>query len=296
MSDIQLYHPLEAGQIRVLTIVAINRTIHCRLELSSLSQTSTNWHPYNALSYVWGSEPFSETILCNGKPLNITPSLSGTLRQLFAYEDESSEQHPIWIDAICLNQLDSAEMEAQVPLMREIFSKASVVLVYLGRAQGDSDLAMASATDLKDRLQAIDGVLVYAMLPGLGIEDHRHPVWYAIECLFDRPWFSRVWTLQEAVLAKKIMVGCGSKWLPWEALVDLIVELRRLHIHWLVERDATKRALEIGALPGATALLQINSFRKSYDPERGLPITDLLECSRGRVCKEPVHIGGITHC
>ena len=110
MSDNPLYQPLEAGQIRLLTIVAINPTIQCRLELSSLSQKSTNWHPYNALSYVWGPEPFSETISCNGKPLNITSSLSDTLRQLFAYEDESSEKHPIWIDAICLNQLNSAEI------------------------------------------------------------------------------------------------------------------------------------------------------------------------------------------
>jgi hypothetical protein len=161
MSEISLYQPLEAGQIRLLTIVAINPTIQCRLELSSLSQTSTDWHPYNALSYVRGSEPFSETLSCNGKPLKVTPSLSDTLRQLFAYEDESSEKHPIWIDAICLNQLDLAEINVQVTLMCEVYSKASVILVYPGRAQDDSDLAMASAIDLRDRLHAIDSVFLF---------------------------------------------------------------------------------------------------------------------------------------
>jgi hypothetical protein len=294
MPDIPLYQPLEAGQIRLLTIVAINPTIQCRLELSSLSQTSTNWHPYNALSYVWGSEPFSETISCNGKPLNITPSLSDTLRQLFAYEDQSSAKHPVWIDAICLNQLDSAEMEVQVPLMYEVYSKASVVLVYLGRAQDNSDLAMTSATDLRDRLHAIDGGLLRTeMLPRLGIEDQEHPIWYAFESLLDRPWFSRVWTFQEAILAKKIIVGCGSKWLPWEVLGDLIVELRRVHILWLVERD-WQRAQEIGAMLGSTAVREINFLRKSYDPDRGISLAQLLDASRFRVCTEPVdHLWGI---
>jgi hypothetical protein len=145
MSDNPIYQPLEAGQIRLLAIVAINPTIQCLLEVFYLSEMRASFPSYDALSYVWGSQPFSETILCNGKPLNITPTLSDTLRQLFHFDEGSFFITPIWIDAICLNQQDPAELEIHVPLMCDIYSKASLVLVYLGNAQDDSDLAMTSA-------------------------------------------------------------------------------------------------------------------------------------------------------
>jgi hypothetical protein len=129
------------------------------------------------------------------------------------------------------------------------------------------------------------------MLPGLGIEDKEHPMWYAFESLLDRPWFSRVWTFLKAILAKRIIVGCGSKWLPWEVLGDLIMELRRLNIRWLIERDTWLGTLEIGTLIGSIAVRQINSFRKNYDPERGVPIGDLLDASRVRFCTD--HLWGM---
>jgi hypothetical protein len=132
------------------------------------------------------------------------------------------------------------------------------------------------------------------MLPGLGIEDKEHPMWYAFESLLDRPWFSRVWTFQEAILAKRIMVGCGSKWLPWEVLDDLIMELRRLKICWLIEINTGLGTLEIGTQVGSTAVRQINFFRKNYDPERGVPIGNLLNASQVRFCTEPVdHLWGM---
>jgi hypothetical protein len=147
-----------------------------------------DWRPYNALSYVWGSQPFSETISCNGNPLNITPSLSDTLRELFLYSEGLSSKRPIWIDAICLNQQNRTELEVQVPLMYNIYSKASLVLVYLGKAEDNSDLAMDAAyiADLRDRLHAIDDPSIQfsvathvERLPSVGIEGSEHPIWYA---------------------------------------------------------------------------------------------------------------------
>ncbi|KAE9382070.1 HET-domain-containing protein [Stipitochalara longipes BDJ] len=287
MSEGPLYHPLGAGEIRLLTITSINPTIKCLLKVYSRSETSPNWLSYHALSYVWGSQPFAETISCNRVPLKITSSLFDTLKEIFLYNKGNPEERPIWIDAICLNQQDLGELKIQVPLMGDVYSKAFLVLAYLGSAQNNSDLAMASVVNLRDRLQAIEEP-VQLLLPGqlarFGIEEDDHPVWRALEDLLTRPWFHRVWTLQEAVLGKDIMIGCGSKWLPWEVLADLIEEFTRKDI------GADRRF----KLPTRASVYQIEWFRKEYDLAKGLSTPRLLHVARKRACKEPIdHLWGI---
>ncbi len=49
------------------------------------------------------------------------------------------------------------------------------------------------------------------MLPELGIEGEGHWIWTAIGDLLARPWFSRIWNFQEAIIAEEIIFGCGSK-------------------------------------------------------------------------------------
>lgn len=42
----------------------------------------------------------------------------------------------------------------------------------------------------------------------------------ALKTLFERSWFSRKWTFQEIILARKAIVCCGSLELVWDDLVD----------------------------------------------------------------------------
>jgi hypothetical protein len=43
----------------------------------------------------------------------------------------------LWIDAICINQKNADEKQAQVPLMGEIYANATEVMVWLGRDSSD---------------------------------------------------------------------------------------------------------------------------------------------------------------
>jgi hypothetical protein len=195
--------------------------VHTISELSTLSMK------YNALSYVWGSQPASKAIHCNGKPLDITPSLSSTLIEIFAYDTTNQSRRPIWIDAVCLNQKDPEELKIHVPLMSDVYSKASLVLVYLGSAGDDSDLAMTSAAGLVHILQVMGEGPQNEILSALGSDEPDHPIWRAVANLLARPWFYRVWTVQEAILAKGIVFGCGSEWIPWEVLFGLATNIIR---------------------------------------------------------------------
>jgi hypothetical protein len=64
---------------------------------------------YEALSYVWGSGKWTEILQIreNRKQYSISigPSLAGALRHLRL----GDEDRILWIDAVCINQLDSEE-------------------------------------------------------------------------------------------------------------------------------------------------------------------------------------------
>ena len=296
MSQEPLYQLLEADQIRLLTILSIDPTIDCLLEISTLTEASAGRRPYNALSYFWGSEPFSETVSCNGIPLNITPSLFDTLREIYLYQEGNPEQRrPIWIDAICLNQQDQTELEVQVPIMYDIYSRACIVLVYLGSSKDNSDFAMTSIENLRDRLKAIpDQLIPYYTLPEQGLEAEGHRIWTTIEDLLARPWFSRVWTFQEATIAEGIIFGCGSKWLSGDILLDLGIELNKKSLIGLVERRARRRTYETGSRTGRQLLRGLGRSRQAYQKNKSIDIGSLLSSTRGRNCKEPVdHLWGM---
>jgi hypothetical protein len=49
----------------------------------------------------------------------------------------------------------------------------------------------------------------------------------ALVTLLERPWWRRIWVLQEAVLAKKITLTCGGKSVDWPLFQALLYTLIR---------------------------------------------------------------------
>jgi len=93
---------------------------------------------YEALSYVWGNEVGSQSIIIDNRCVEITSNLQLALLHL----RDDDLPRIIWVDAVCINQTDTKEKESQVPLMPEIYARASCVLVWLGPADGDGDQAL----------------------------------------------------------------------------------------------------------------------------------------------------------
>ena len=84
--------------------------------------------PYTALSYLWGSPPFDyKTISLNGRSVKVTQNLYQALKELRARDITT-----IWVDALCLNQLDRSEMSRQLERMTLIYSRAESVFAWLG--------------------------------------------------------------------------------------------------------------------------------------------------------------------
>src|SRR5207253_11117573 len=123
-----LYSPLsQPDSIRLLQLLPRkedSKNLQCKLFEYSLRNSDNSSHLYEALSYVWGSENKPRSIIIDDQSLSITQNLYALLLRL----QNHSLSRVIWVDAVCINQIDEKEKEFQIPLMAEIYAKASRVL------------------------------------------------------------------------------------------------------------------------------------------------------------------------
>lgn len=185
-----------------------------------------------------GSRPASqsnsnEDSIGVGKRFSITKNLQDGLQQL-AISGILGKW--LWIDAICIDQENNDEKAVQVALMGDIYSAALKVIIWLG----------ADTSDLKEFVWLCDDFLVAMSeyVATFGIDDLRAQTPYNLkflsyckeQCPTDdlmacfekyfhfcrrRRWFSRIWIVQETVLARDIVVQCGATLIPWEQVDTL---------------------------------------------------------------------------
>ena len=67
-----------------------------------------------------------------------------------------------------------------------------------------------SYSDIRDDAQYV--------LPGHALLIARSEGWEALARVFDRPWFRRVWVIQETVMAARALVCCGNFIVAWDDL------------------------------------------------------------------------------
>lgn len=91
---------------------------------------------YTALSYKWDYEPSKDTILLNG----IVKSVGRNLWTFLNRMRLRGKFGPFWIDALCINQADIKERNHQVQMMKNIYSSAHFVSIWLGESEQDSRL------------------------------------------------------------------------------------------------------------------------------------------------------------
>ena len=143
----------------------------------------------------------------------------------------------IWVDAICINQADAREREAQVQLMGQIFQFATSVYIWLGPGTKASDAVFSgiAVSARASRILVAQGIVFasgpfrdeawrwywpcpageqFSIVRQLVIREfavvYMATVWKVIarpliptvdelDDVFRRDWFKRVWTFQELV-------------------------------------------------------------------------------------------------
>ena len=133
----------------------------------------------------------------------------------------------MWADALCINQSDSEEKSEAVQQMKRIYQDANHVIFRLGPSDENSDVAF----DVMDRIgKEACGIGFWNIPPKVWLEPLSHDSgpytklqnlmrekitfeypFEAIGKLTRRPWWYRVWVLQEFVLAREVSLTCGFK-------------------------------------------------------------------------------------
>ncbi|KAH8796384.1 heterokaryon incompatibility protein-domain-containing protein [Hyaloscypha finlandica] len=208
-----IYEPLRNGsdEIRLITIKPsseLGDEILCNIDTVELRTSPA----YLALSYAWGDADVTEEINVDGSSLRVTTNLAAALRRLRCWKGPTR----FWIDAICINQTSVLEKNHQLPLMRSIYSQAERVVMWLGEEENNSSLAItfinrwhdafvAAVADKRLELKTRHLERILSL-----VEDpfDKQSV-LAVRCLFERGYWSRVWIIQEIVLAKDRLILCG---------------------------------------------------------------------------------------
>lgn len=188
-----------------------------------------------ALSYTWGYHRPTFDIIVDGSLLSIRKNLWVALKALRTFfrndvvvPDESHRReeegvtlprnllqgngYPLmWIDAICINQSDNLEKNHQVNMMGRIFTTAGCVISWLGEEDDNSQCVMkAFRASMNTRHCSVE-------------------VEQAMRRFVRRPYWYRMWIIQEFILAQNVVILCGHEGAWWKDLAHFWHDTKLVH-------------------------------------------------------------------
>lgn len=162
--------------------------------------------PYIAVSHAWSEQVFST---------GVESSFGGAaIRKVIAERLPAVEY--CWIDNFCIKQDDEADKLEQIPLMRDIFSRAETVAIVLncefGFTQHQVDKATAALQEAVEAWKEEEWVEEEFLQhwrhgPGRGVLVQAMK---GLAKLTKSSWGTRIWTLQEYILASSV-IWIGSE-------------------------------------------------------------------------------------
>ncbi|KAK3067502.1 hypothetical protein LTR53_015590 [Teratosphaeriaceae sp. CCFEE 6253] len=211
---------------------------------------------YVAISYTWGNtaQPSAE-VCCNDQAMAVTRNCHTVLKTL----RRLGLRGPFWIDALCINQAQTEERNAQVALMGETFRQAQSTIVFLCEQEYDgvrapvvalpelictpgkqADLEEVSETDLFDFYQQDQ-------------RDTGTPAGRTTlkpEIFYYSPWFTRTWSRRSCVRdnSSQRVVTESELIITWTVVQEVMLSQRLCitteHCETLVPWPVLSRAYE----------------------------------------------------
>lgn len=154
-------------------------------------------------------------------------NLSAALRDLrLKYEPRI-----LWIDALCINRDDITGRNNQVARIGDIYRNTTRVIVWLGRervdkrGQDDAFIAISFLEDTKWRSLAQFILGSKSERQSQLLMKGYDRTWQAVLNLCQRHYWTRLWIIQEVVLATNIIVHCGQLKFTLRVLTNLFAQL-----------------------------------------------------------------------
>ena len=152
--------------------------------------------------------------LTAGAKLSVIANCEAALRQLRS----RSHERPLWVDALCINQMNIEERNHQVGLMDRIYHGAQNVLISIPDVRGEwTDVAL-SENNLRQLFVWLRGG---GPDPGVSVSHYKsHEDSYSdvgdstlttLKSLLQVRYFQRVWTVQEVALARNVVLHMNNE-------------------------------------------------------------------------------------
>jgi hypothetical protein len=297
------------NEIRLLSILPADEGhgVSCSLEHVSL----INPPEYVALSYCWGDAAVRKEIRINEESVQVTSNLESALRHL-----RSKGYKRLWIDAVCINQKDGFEKSHQLLWMGSIYRRAKEVVAWAGDETSDFSKALEFIDSPWDILQErnevppaeptgffydseyVDYPWAFPSLRAASENAKRKekelstpkPVpetfetppiekLRAFRAFLDRPYWRRVWIIQELALARYSSIHCGSHTIDWLRLKKVLEKCS----------TATKSSLMHSQItsPEFVNAQNLAQFHTDISNGRPLKFLEAIQRSLGSLSTEP---------
>ncbi|KAI6085936.1 heterokaryon incompatibility protein-domain-containing protein [Hypoxylon rubiginosum] len=249
--------------------------------------TPTDFKPqFEALSYVWGSKEDPDLLELRqdrsetGVSVSITRNLGTALRHL----RNPNSSRVLWVDAVCIDQTCIPEINAQVPRMSLIYKLAGRVILWVGPSADRSSLALAGLEEIGKKVEITKSGWLLPWPGSLNLDEDGWKSWphyptalelawddetfAALDAILKRPWFSRLWVIQEALLGNRHTIfQCGHDKISWNNFREAVDILR----YKTTPSSASNNTL--------TALKNTMRDISQYQPGILLRIASTRECS-----------------
>ncbi|KAL1612021.1 hypothetical protein SLS60_000244 [Paraconiothyrium brasiliense] len=216
--SISSFTPLKKGKIRLLSFAddippKNDAPMSLRLTVVKLHEAP----PYTALSYEWGPPSESKSILLNETPIPIRDNLFAFLQRY----RESGQGGYLWIDALCINQSDVTERGQQVGIMGEVYRKAIRVVAWLGSGPPKLVEAFRELAEVVRRFPILhlpfgasfelpeQSRLEEDQISAFRVLSSSNLVTQSVSEVGQSTYWTRLWIIQEFVLAKDAEIWCG---------------------------------------------------------------------------------------
>ncbi|KAI1385841.1 HET-domain-containing protein [Hypoxylon trugodes] len=197
MASSYKYEPLPKNSIRFIELDPDLKDGKPQLKVLSCARDEAP--EYISMSYCWGQDPESESIFLDDLPFAVRPNLFQLLLHLRYHRREYTEWRYFWIDAICIDQSNTAEKTEQVSRMETTYRNASTIAAWLGVPPAERNQERTG----RDHISELSS-------PSL------------VDEIFTSVYWSRMWIVQELILAKNIVLLYGHLRLPWKGMSGVL--------------------------------------------------------------------------
>ncbi|KAI1411961.1 HET-domain-containing protein [Hypoxylon sp. FL1857] len=260
-----IYQPLDVSRFeaRLLRLLEVPSDLDRPLRFDVITYSLIRPPDYFAISYCWGDDTHQTPIEIDGESIYVTKNLAAALRQL-----GFGPGTMIWADALCINQDDVNEKAHQIRSMGLIYSKAQATVVWLGEEERDTQHACALLKGIcledqdQDQLNYISSDKFKTAL-----KNTHYPI-RSLRGLYEiltRPYWERVWIIQEIAKAETVWVRCGSLSFDLTSLIACAKHVNDLsqRIHILIDAIQEFRLQELEARRGALRMTLLQALIRS---------------------------------